>query len=141
MPYPYLNMENIVAEIPFNLSEMARHFHMYLCLRPHAPFFGRKLFGASELCGVCVAKGAIVPTAYGYCLIRMPWKAGCRCFCSVGDSLFGCEPTCLLPVVPMLPVDVCYSPQHNVVKPTLMALRNGICCWPGGPAESRNFAR
>ena len=107
---------------------------------PHAPSFGRQLWGAAQPCGVSLTTRGIAPACLRYDRLTLVARVAGP-LCLAGDPLLDCVPARLSPVVFMAPGDVCHGPRCSLAGLGPVALEYRSCHWPGGSAGSPQCVR
>ena len=103
---------------------------MCLWVGPHAPSFGRQLWGAAQPCGVSLTM-VLLPRVYG--TTTSPLWLELR-----GFAAWQVNPSwavCWLAGA-MAPGDVCHGARCSLAGLGPLALGSRPCCWPGGTAGS-----
>ena len=105
---------------------------------PHAPSFGRQLWGLPSRVQYPSPQGVWLPLVYSTTAsplwLELP-------LCLAGDPLLDCVPAPLSTVASMAPGDVCYGPRCSLAGLGPVASGYRPCCWPGGPAGSPQCVR
>ena len=109
------------------------------CVGPHAPSFGRQLWGLPSRMQYLPPQEVLLPRVYStMSLTPVARGAGPRCL--AGDPLLDRVLASLSPVASMAPGDICHGPQCSLAKLRPAALGYRPCCWPGGSAGSPQCA-
>ena len=101
---------------------------------PHAPSFGRQLWGLTSRVEYLSSQGGLLPLVYG--TTASPLWLELR-----GQSAWQATPSWAVYRLSMAPGDVCHCSRCSLVGLGPVALECRCCHWPGWLAESRQCVR
>ena len=124
---------------PVHVSQVGGCLHICPWVGPHAPSFGRQLWGLPSRVEYLSPQGVLLPLVYGTTASAL-WLE-LRGHSAWQATLSWTVYRLVSPVAPMAPGYVCHGPRCSLAGLGPVALEHCSCHWPGGSAGSPECVR